>query len=179
MGREQHGPSLPGIPGEDAPEPHPFFRVQSRCRLVCHKDLRTSHKRLGDSRPAPHAAGEPPDFPIGKWQHFHLLQNSINGIFVVDAFQPGHIIYKIKYRQRRVHGKLLRQIADTPAYLLPLLYRVKSAYADGSGRRREYRCQSLHQRGFSRAVMPQQAKHTSVNAEADILQRDRAVLIPL
>ena len=59
--------------------------------------------------------------------------------FVVDAFQPGHIIYKIKYRQRRIHGKLLRQIADTPAHLLPLLFRVKSALRTSISSARNWR----------------------------------------
>ena len=156
----------------------PALRVQPGGRFIDHKHLRIADERLRDAHPALHAAGKLPNPPVGKFPHFDLLQHVADGRLVVDAFEFGHVAHKIKHRERRVHRKFLGQIPDPRPDLFALADGVEPADADCTGRRGRHCDQRLHQRGFPRAVVPQQPENAAPGAETDIIQGGDAVFVP-
>ena len=76
------------------------------------------------------AAGKLTYFAFGKFQHFNLLQHATDSFFVMNAFEFCHVIYKVKYRKRGVHGKFLWQISNSCSDLISLFHGIKTANAD-------------------------------------------------
>ena len=102
--------------GQQIPEPNPFFRVETRRRLVHNHNLRVADQRLSNPQPAFHTAGKLTRLPIPRFVQPDLFQHLIHRFFSDSAvFQPGktgHVIQKLPRRQFLKKSKILRQIAQ-------------------------------------------------------------------
>ena len=117
---------------------------------------------LRDFETADHAAGIIARLPARGFRQSHHRQRVLDALF---AFRPRDVVEPRRQQQafiagqRAIRRKLLRHIADAPAYLRRLSLDVEAADLRRAGTGRRQRRQHLDQRAFARAIGPDQPEN--------------------
>ena len=82
-------------------------------------------------------------------------------------------------RRARERAELLRQIAQLAAQGRRLREHVQAVEMNAAGIRRLQRRQGAHERGFARAVGPEQTEHAGRNVQADVVEGAHSVGVGL
>ena len=122
VGGQQHRTALTGL-GDQLPEPHALFGVESDGRLVEDEEAGVADERGGQRDPLPHAAGQLLDAPPPYVAQVDLVQDAphltVPGAAVGQLLQDRHVVDELEGREVRVVAGRLREIAEQAARLLP------------------------------------------------------------
>ena len=156
-----------------------LFRVQAGGGLVDNDQLRVAKQCLGDAETLAHATREAGEGFFAHVPEVHLLQQRFHGglAFAADGqpFQYGQMVQHVVGANPRVHAEVLWQVAEPGAQFAGGGQDIQATEADSAGSGNLQRGDTAHQRGFARAVRPQQPEHTPGDFQRDPIQSAGAV----
>ena len=137
-------------------------RIDAHPRLIQQQHLGLAYQRTGQPQLLLHAAGKLAGQAIGKVSEIGKFQQLLEGSlarFAGDAAQIGIQRQVFHHRQVFIQAEFLRHIAKNGVQLTILGDRIQSGDAQLAAAGFQQPGQHAQQRGFARAVRPDQAGH--------------------
>ena len=163
MGGQHNGVTVAIEPANELPQPLAQLHIDAGGRLVEHDYGRPMHQRLRHQHPPLHAAREHAHVGVGLVSQIETGEDFINpGVVAADAKIARLQTQRLTHREEGVKHQLLRHHAELAAGLTVIGDHVVAHDGElaliDTGEPRQGR----NQRGFARAIGPQQAEELAL-----------------